>query len=63
MIISYLINSFYRLGVHLVLRLSVEGLPHHAGLLLTLVYNQVLAQEMFAAILLEALIDTLMAWR
>lgn len=35
----------------------MEGFSHHAGLLLTIVHNQVLAKEMFAALLLEALLD------
>lgn len=46
----------FRLGVHLVVRLCVEGVDDNGGVVSAVVLYQVLAQEMFSALVLEAVL-------
>lgn len=53
-------SSFsYRLGVHLVMGLLVEGVANHGGLLPTTIYHQISSQEILAAIVFEIIIEKL----
>lgn len=48
----------FRLGVHLVIRFSLEGIAYYSRLLLAPVHNQIPAQEVLAAIVLETLLES-----
>lgn len=49
---------YYRLGVYLVLRLCLESVYYHNGIVFAFVHCPVLAKEMFAAVVLQAVLIT-----
>lgn len=49
--------SVFRLGIHLIMGLSVEGFRHNAGVVFAAVHHKILAQEILAAVVLQAVVE------